>query len=364
MAGDSGSQTDRIDKLSGLLDQPLKDLFPVLRWLECADPKSDRFGRSSTPRKEIVKICQQPDVVFAASTVSSVERSTVLGKWVVRQFAFGLFGPNGPLPLHLTDLARARFQTAHDPTLTAFADVFHHRLASLFYRAWADAEPTVQRDRPNSDRFARYVASLCGIGVKELENRDAVTDAQKLYFVATLGSQAKQPDGLAAFLSHLFDAKVNVIEFVPRWFELDPRDHTKLGNRQSPPLALGSVLGGRIWEAQFSFQVRIVADNKRQFSFLLPGAPGLERLVAAVRNFIGDELYWRLNLVLAKQAAERLQLGRGHKLGLSTWLLSRPPDRDLDDLHINVERHVYGGQKHSEAKRNRQAYTPIPSTTS
>src|SRR6478609_2460492 len=65
----------------------------------------------------------------------------------------GMFGPQGPLPLHLTEYARDRIINSADPTFARFLDIFHHRMLSLVYRAWADAQPTVQFDRPESDRF-------------------------------------------------------------------------------------------------------------------------------------------------------------------------------------------------------------------
>ena len=34
----------------------------------------------------------------------------------------------------------------------------------FFYRAWAEARPTVQHDRPDDDRFAVYAGSLAGYG--------------------------------------------------------------------------------------------------------------------------------------------------------------------------------------------------------
>ena len=49
-------------------------------------------------------------------------------------------------------------RNAGDPTFAVFADLFHHRMLSFFYRAWAQAQPTVSFDRPEADRFGAYVA--------------------------------------------------------------------------------------------------------------------------------------------------------------------------------------------------------------
>ena len=69
----------------------------------------------------------------------------------------------------------------NDPTLVAFADIFHHRALSLFYRAWADAQPTVQMDRPRNNRFAVHLGSLTGQGLASMRGRDSVEDHAKLF---------------------------------------------------------------------------------------------------------------------------------------------------------------------------------------
>ena len=65
----------------------------------------------------------------------------------------GLFGPNGPMPVHITEYARERQLNAHDPTLVGFLDLFHHRILSLFYRAWAVNQKAADLDRPKDARF-------------------------------------------------------------------------------------------------------------------------------------------------------------------------------------------------------------------
>mgnify|MGYP002138968179 CR=1 FL=1 len=56
--------------------------------------------------------------------------------------------------------ARQRILHSGDATFSRFLDILHHRFAALFYRAWAQAQPTVSLDRPDEDRFAGYVGAL------------------------------------------------------------------------------------------------------------------------------------------------------------------------------------------------------------
>ena len=56
---------------------------------------------------------------------------------------------------------RARAAAARRrPDARRFLDLFHHRFLALFYRAWAQAQPHVSRDRPDDDRFAVYVGRV------------------------------------------------------------------------------------------------------------------------------------------------------------------------------------------------------------
>ena len=72
------------------------------------------------------------------------------------------------------------------------------------------------------------------------------------------------------------------------------------------------------------------------FQRFLPGSDSLRRLVDWVRNYIGDELLWDVNLVLRKEEVPPLALGEGSRLGWTTWLNSQPPEHDADELKLDA----------------------------
>src|SRR3546814_11999890 len=82
--------------------------------------------------------------------------------------------------------------------------MFHHRMLSLFYRAWADSRPTVPFDRPESDRFATYVGALTGRGLPCLRSRDAIPDLAKLHLAGRLASPRPNAHRPAALLVGVF----------------------------------------------------------------------------------------------------------------------------------------------------------------
>lgn len=318
------------------------DFYQAMRLLECAHADMPRLGDSLRPIDDPVRLGQEPSLAFAPSTLAEF---TPGGPSRMTAWFFGLFGPNGPLPLHLTEFARSRFRNSDDPTLVRFLDLFHHRLMCLFYRAWADAEPTVSFDRPEEDRFSAYVASLFGLGAPSLRNRDALPDLAKLEFAGRLSCQTKPPEGLRAMLAGVLRLPVALREFVGHWMEI-PEDcrwylgqQIAISRRQAATGTLGesATIGARVWDCQSRFRIVIGPLELDDYRRLLPGGAALERVVATVRNYIGYELDWDVQLILRRDQVPSMQLGVQGQLGWTTWLLGAPAARDADDLQLVPE---------------------------
>ena len=171
------------------------DFFQALRRIEGVSTDRPRLGKAVRPADEPVRLSQEISVAFAPSTLSAFEQQANGLPPRLEQRFFGLLAPNGPLPLHLTEYARERIRDGGDWTLARFLDLFHHRMALLFYRAWAESRPTVQHDRPAEDQFAVYVGSLAGYGSPARRGRDTVPDHAKLHFVGHLARNARKPRG-------------------------------------------------------------------------------------------------------------------------------------------------------------------------
>ena len=66
----------------------------------------------------------------------------------------------------------------------------------------------------------------------------------------------------------------------------------------------------------------------------LPGTPALARLRAIVRNYVGDQLDWDVNLVLRGQEVPQAQLGANTQLGLTSWIGSEDHPDEVADLFM------------------------------
>ncbi len=230
--------------------------YAVMRLLEAAYADHPRLGHSTHPAEDPLRLAQEPTVTHPSSALAAFEPGTDEVPNRLRVHFFGLFGTDGPLPLHLTEYARDRRRNHADPTFQRFADIFHHRALSLFYRAWADVRPTIAFDRPEQDRFASYVGSLIGIGLDAFRNRDAMPDLTKLHFAGLLAAQTRNAEGLGQILSAFFSVPVRLEQFHGAWLEFPAEDRTSLGaGPLTAELGKTAVLGSRVWSRQHKFRI-------------------------------------------------------------------------------------------------------------
>ena len=158
------------------------DFFELLRRLEAA---GGRFGRGGRPDREPARLGQELRLGFAVRDVAGADaRRRRARRRGSRSTLFGLLGPEGPMPLHLTrwvlDRLSQRWFAAgvegatSDTTFLDFANMLQHRMIALFYRAWADQTPGgaggARRRRADAARCSR---ALAGAGAGRARRRSS-----------------------------------------------------------------------------------------------------------------------------------------------------------------------------------------------
>jgi type VI secretion system protein ImpH len=311
------------------------DFFQIMRRLEHIALDQPRFATAQHPVDESIRLGQEPSMAFAPSSLAALRPSRTGGPPRLSVNFFGLLGPNGPMPLHFTEYARDRLRNFEDPTMNRFLDLFHHRFLLMFYRAWANGQPTANRDRPDTDRFVTYVGALLGIAEPGTQHRDDLPDTAKLYFAGRLSAQARNAEGLAAVIGEFFGMSASIESFVGDWLELSPENRWALSPLNGGRLGLSSTLGAHAFSRQQKFRVVLGPLNHKQFQRMLPGGIGLRRLTSIVRSYAGDELRWDVRLFLDKRTEEPMTLGRS-RLGWTAWL-GQASDGDREDLILTPE---------------------------
>ncbi len=310
------------------------DFFALLRRLETLQRQAPRIGSAVRPSQEALRLGQEPELDFAPAALARLDRSGAVPRLGVR--FFGLLGPQGPMPLHFTEYVRERARNAGDPTLARFLDVFHHRLLTLFYRAWAHTQPVVHRDRPENDRYAAWLGASFGLDASS-RGRDDVPDAAKLHQAGLLGNRSRHPEGLVKLLSNYFGVKVAVQQHVGHWMPLHPDDRTRLGFGRARAARLGrnATVGSKVWDRQYKFRIVLGPLTLPQYLGFLPGEPAWKQLDDWVRLYAGIDKQWDIELCLAGPQLPPPRLGRHLRLGLTSWVAAgRQPPRDRNDLRL------------------------------
>ena len=322
------------DALADIAREPWRyDFYAALRLVEATHPERPRLGTALRPAEEPLRLGQSPELSFAPAPLAGVAAATAQRPPRIDVRFFGLFGPNGPLPLHLTDHARQCILQGGDHAFARFADLFHHRLLLLFYRAWAQAQPTVSLDRPGDDRFADFVGSLIGIGFASQRDRDAAPDAIKRRYAGHFSNPVRSAEGLQAIASGYLGRPVAVECFVGRWLVLPVAERSRIGGgasrRAAAALGAGAVLGAAVWDRQHNFRLHVGPLDLAAFESLLPGGAAIAALVALVALYCSVEFGWDLRLELAREDVPACRLGRYGRLGWTTWVGREPHVRNV-----------------------------------
>lgn len=337
-------------------DAPRFDFYYALRHVDAAVRGSMALGRAARPRDEPLRLTQHPSLIFPPAALHEYKPGVAvrgLGRLSIHHF--GLFGPNGALPQHLTEYVQERILHNRDETIARFCDIFQHRMILLFYRAWADCQATTSLDNPERDNFGRYAGSLAGYGQESIRNRDAVPDHLKLHHTGHLARQARNPEGLIRPLAALLRVPVALKEYCLQWLKLAASDQTRLSSvtlagkgakhrvelgAASSRLGQGAVAGVQVPDVQHKFRLFIGAMSLREFERYLPGGARFLQVRDWVRNYLGVELAWDVKLVLKRQEVPATHLGTYGQLGWTSWLgmPAGKRERDADDVLLDMER--------------------------
>ena len=344
------------------------DFYRAVRLLDAAHPDLPRTGSAYNPSQEPIRFGQKPELTFARTPIDSFLPATETTPPRLYVNFFGLFGPNGPLPLHLTEYARNRARHHGDPTFSAFCDIFHHRMIALFYRAWMVNHLAADLDRPDEQSFARYIGSFFGAANSDnvtgasssqapssnfpapdsptarqrpIENRESkienptISLNAQLYYTGRLSNPVRNIEGLESIISEYFSIPAAIESHTGRWIPMPEDCHCRLGARStSTTLGQTAIIGTRVWDTQLSFRLHLGPMRLADYRRLLPRGDSFRRLRAWIHTYAGEELYWDVRLILRADEVPMLHLNGAQQLGYTTWLHSTQPARPCGHLLV------------------------------
>jgi type VI secretion system protein ImpH len=296
---------------------------------------------------------------YPAAEVTNVQVDGSLAEPLVTVGVIGLTGPAGVLPRYYSDAVVAD-QRSRAFSLTRFLDLISHRMVAAFAAAGVKYRPhraadagALATDRQRNDPVAEALLSLTGYGTRVLAERLLAGPAALRHYAGFFSAHPRSADRLEALASDWLGRPVKVEQFAGAWLALPVDQRSRMPVGVSPgafcQLGVDAAPGIRAWDQQARIALRIGPLDLPYFESLLPDRPLLRELVSLVRAYVGFEVGFAVNPVLARDAVPALAMsqpdpsgsgGAGPLLGWNTWLpTSRATRRrtDADDALFEGE---------------------------
>jgi type VI secretion system protein ImpH len=267
----------------------------------------------------------------------------------------GLTGPQGVLPQHYTTELMLRLQNK-ETALAEFFDLFNHRIASLFYRAWEKYRVWVgfeqsRLEGAGDDPATWYLRCLVGLGGERLRDRLAVDDDALLSYSGHYSHFPRGAISLELLLADYFGVAVRVEQFQGQWLRLSRLDQSSMPSPQRPAglncqLGENVIVGERVWDVKNKFRVRLGAVSYAEFTRFMPCGDGFRPLADLVRMYVGPELDFEVQVLLVAAEVPQCRLGgdesTASRLGWNTWSRSVEFQNDATDAVFRMEA-LYSG---------------------
>ncbi|HEX4128836.1 MAG TPA: type VI secretion system baseplate subunit TssG [Pirellulales bacterium] len=357
-----------------LLNEPYRfDFFQAVRVLARIFPRRQPVGHDGAASDEIVRFRSYMSLAFPPSEIHDMLPPVEPDGPPRMVVAFmGLTGPSAVLPRHYTELLLERARQK-DRTLYDFLDLFHHRLVSLFYRAWekcrfwagferVELEAEAWRsggedryrafvvdERPRRDLMSQVLLELGGLGSpatryrarvrNRLAPRTALDDETFRFYAGLLAQQHRSAAGLEGMLNDYFEAPAAVEQFRGQWLQLEAENQSSLVRLGNICLGRNVVIGERFWDVQGKFRLRLGPLGYQTFRDFLPPGTAFRPLSHLARLYSGASFDVDVQLVLRAEEVPSCQLGNadgGSNLGWDTWIRTGPMTHDAADAVFTI----------------------------
>jgi len=271
-------------------------------------------------------------LAFPPSDVLAVEESS--SGFAATAGMIGLTGPAGVLPRPYTEMVNTERRRRSD-AIASFLDMLAQRPVAQFasagikYRPHRAADAAAIRsaeiESAPRDGLRDSLIALVGYADPGLLARVQPGADPLLYYAGAFAAWPRSVDRLAAILSDWLGQPVEVEQFSGCWLELGRDQMTALrkdGIGQFNRLGVDAAAGARTWDIQSRITLRVGPLKFSQFQALLPGGALLRQLAALTRTFLGDEIGFSINPILAAEEVPLPSLDPAAPclLGWTGWL--------------------------------------------
>ena len=319
--------------------------------LEAAPGGMGRLGTNAAPAEEGLRLSAVQGLSFAPSETVSLSDGETHAR--LRVAFMGMTGPLGVLPQFYAEIVQ-RADRLRNTSVSAFLDLFNHRLGSLMvrasekYRLGLLVQRAATRDNAarGADPASQAMLAVAGFGTPHLRGRLSVPDEVLLFYAGLFAGRNRPAGALQAMLADYLGLPVRVEQFSGRWVPVTRAEQTCLTAPGLPPqfgaLGIDTVAGDRIWDVAGNFRVVVGPVGRVAMRALMPDQPGLKRLVDLVRAFAGPDLGFDVQVILRRDEVPDLALSQmdepdAPKLGWNTWAQSLPALADKLDIILDPD---------------------------
>ena len=315
----------------------LFEFAQALKLLETMFPDRTCVGEGVDHAREVARLRSSIRFDFPSADVEEIRKPETGGAPVEMTVnLMGLAGEFGPLPAWVGELAIER-AWRQNPALRDFLDLFNHRLLSMLHRAKKRAHPALDPRSPDKGRVAATLFAFIGLGTPHLRGAMGISERAILPFAGLLAARPRTAVGLERLLSGYFNVPVRLEQFVGQWETIEESDVTRIGvTGQNQRLGESTVLGRRVFDIESKVELHVGPVTLQQFHDFLPNRTCARAIAALYRFYTGDAIGFTYRLILKAAEVPELRLGVKGKprLGLTTWLRTRPPDRDASQVRL------------------------------
>ncbi|HFQ81463.1 MAG TPA: type VI secretion system baseplate subunit TssG [Desulfobacterales bacterium] len=311
--------------------------FKAVDLLEKLSPERKPLGQTLDPAQEAVRFTVSPGLAFAPSDIAGFSPAGETGPSRMDIAFMGLIGPAGLLPHWYNEMAVQR-NRKKDFSISAFFDIFHHRLISLFYLAWKKHQFPVSYQPGSKDKLSGYLLSLAGLGTSGLRGRIGLAEESLSFYSGLLSRQIPTAVSIESAVAYYAGTAATVEQFVERLIPLSLEDQTCIGSANAK-LGEDTVCGSFIWDCQTKFRLNLGPMDFARFQRFLPSGDLLRPVFSFVRYMVGIEYEFEVRVLLKRQEIPPCILGAktsAPRLGWSTWIKS-PDFRPTQDPYITFE---------------------------
>jgi type VI secretion system protein ImpH len=303
------------------------EFFQVAQLLQRLAPEAAPVGELGPAVNEAIRFVQDPSLIFHSSDVTSVRPRVLRAGTAFAEVEcsfMGLFGAASPLASFVSEEV-LRAEANDEKSLKAFYDIFHHRLYSLFYRAWKKYRFYSGFRTDGSDVFTRRALSFVGVDAAGAMPRGGLPATHLLTLAPLLAVRTRSARTLEIVLEKLLpETLVRVETFVLRRVRLEQDQRVLLGV-QNTTLGTDFTIGRSVLDRSGRFRVVVGPVEYPVFEALMPGGRYHATLRKIIEQFSRGVLESELELRVKEDDSPRFQLGnaRGCLLGATTHLTSK-----------------------------------------